>query len=677
MANVWKGEPFGLYRPEFEHSACGVGVVANVRGVKSNEVVRNGLEVLTNLAHRGAAGSDPETGDGAGMLLQMPHDFLRRETAKLGIDLPGPGGYAAGVVFLPQDSAEREACEAIVVRATEQEGQRFLGWRDVPVDPSVIGYVARECQPVIRQLFIGMGPGSDSAAFERKLFVIRKVAEREVLDAGLSGGGEFYVCSLSSKLVVYKGLLMGTQLGGFYKDLADPLVASSFALVHSRFSTNTLGSWKLAHPYRYIVHNGEINTLRGNINWMVARQNAMASPEFGDDLDKLFPIIWPGQSDTACIDNAYELMLHTGRPLHHTMMALIPEATGPKVQMSQDKRDFYDYHACLVEPWDGPALIAFTDGDRVGAVLDRNGLRPFRYLVTTDDTLVMASEVGVLDIPPEKVLFQGAHSPRTDVPDGPGARRHRRRRPRSSRSCRRDSPTASGCGTTWCTWTRFWTPSPAATVAMSSTRSRWSTCSRRSGIHKRISASCWSRWRSTARNPPAPWATTPPWPYSPIARNSCSPTSSSCFAQVSNPPLDAIREELVDVASASTSALSAICFEEDAPSRSSTPAAQPCPHGARPREDQGGRPARHQGGDAVAPLSGRRRAGRDGPRDGRSAPRRVGGYRSWLYDPRPSPTGGVGSASRGYPQPAGDRWRASPPHSRGRAHESGNRRRER
>ena len=406
MANVWKGEPFGLYRPEFEHSACGVGVVANVRGVKSNEVVRNGLEVLTNLAHRGAAGSDPETGDGAGMLLQMPHDFLRRETAKLGIDLPGPGGYAAGVVFLPQDSAEREVCEAIVVRATEQEGQRFLGWRDVPVDASVIGYVARECQPVIRQLFIGMGPGSDSAAFERKLFVIRKVAEREVLDAGLVGGGEFYVCSLSSKLIVYKGLLMGTQLGGFYKDLADPLVASSFALVHSRFSTNTLGSWKLAHPYRYIVHNGEINTLRGNINWMVARQNAMASPEFGDDLDKLFPIIWPGQSDTACIDNAYELMLHTGRPLHHTMMALIPEATGPKVQMSQDKRDFYDYHACLVEPWDGPALIAFTDGDRVGAVLDRNGLRPFRYLVTTDDTLVMASEVGVLDIPPEKVLFK-------------------------------------------------------------------------------------------------------------------------------------------------------------------------------------------------------------------------------------------------------------------------------
>ena len=406
MANVWKGEPFGLYRPEFEHSACGVGVVANVRGVKSNEIVLNGLEVLANLAHRGAAGSDPETGDGAGMLLQMPHDFLRRETAKLGIDLPEPGSYAVGVVFLPQDSSERETCEAIVVRAIEQEGQRFLGWRDVPVDPSVIGYVARECQPVIRQLFIGMGPGADSAAFERKLFVIRKVAEREVLDAGLFSGGEFYVCSLSSKLLVYKGLLMGTQLGGFYRDLADPLVASSFALVHSRFSTNTLGSWKLAHPYRYIVHNGEINTLRGNINWMAARQSAMASPEFGDDLEKLFPIIWPGQSDTACIDNAYELMLHTGRPLHHTMMALIPEATGPKVHMSQDKRDFYDYHACLIEPWDGPALIAFTDGDRVGAVLDRNGLRPFRYLVTTDDKLVMASEVGVLDVPPEKVLFK-------------------------------------------------------------------------------------------------------------------------------------------------------------------------------------------------------------------------------------------------------------------------------
>ena len=407
MAGISKGQPSGLYRPEFEHSACGVGVAANTKGVKSHDVVENGLEVLVNLAHRGAAGSDPETGDGAGMLLQMPDEFMRREAAKLGMELPALGEYAVGVVFLPQDPAERTRCEAVIAEVTEQEGQRFLGWRDVPVDNAVIGRTARECQPSIRQFFVGQGPAvADQAGFERKLFVIRKVVEGQVLELDIEEADTFYVCSFSSKLLVFKGLLMGTQLKGFYLDLSDPLVLSSFALVHSRFSTNTLGSWKLAHPYRYIIHNGEINTLRGNSNWMAARQGNMESSLFGDDLPKLLPIIWPGQSDTACIDNAFELMLHTGRPLHHVMMALIPEATGEKVHMSQEKRDFYDYHACMMEPWDGPALIAFTDGTRVGAVLDRNGLRPFRYLVTTDDTLVMASEVGVLDVPPEKVLFK-------------------------------------------------------------------------------------------------------------------------------------------------------------------------------------------------------------------------------------------------------------------------------
>jgi glutamate synthase domain-containing protein 2/glutamate synthase domain-containing protein 1/glutamate synthase domain-containing protein 3 len=407
MAEAKKTQLTGLYRPEFEHDACGVGVVANIKGAKSHGIVENGLEVLINLEHRGARGSDPDTGDGAGMLMQLPDEFLRRETAKLGLDLPPAGDYAVGMVFLPRGQDVRAHCESVIEQAVADEGQRFLGWRDVPVDSAAIGRVARERQPSIRQFFVEKGPGTtDQAHFERKLYVARKVAERQVLDANNVTGDEFYVCSLSSTIIVFKGLLVGTQMRTFYADLRDPLFVTSFALVHSRFSTNTMGSWALAHPYRYIAHNGEINTVRGNTNWMAAREGSMSSSLFGDDITKLFPIIPSGQSDTACIDNAYELMLRTGRPLHHVMMMLIPEATGDKVEMSLDKRDFYDYHASMMEPWDGPALIAFTDGKRIGAVLDRNGLRPFRYIVTTDDLLVMASEVGVLDIPPEKVLFK-------------------------------------------------------------------------------------------------------------------------------------------------------------------------------------------------------------------------------------------------------------------------------
>ena len=407
MVEISKAQPTGLYRPEFEHDACGVGVVANIKGVKSHQIIEQGAEVLLNLAHRGACGSDPKTGDGAGMLLQMPDAFLRQVTPKLGIDLPPLGEYGVGVVFLPQDPSERAQCENIIEQSTKDEGQRFLGWRDISVDDSDIGWVARDCQPRIRQFFVGEGPGiTDEDHFGRKLYIIRKVIEARILESDFKDTETFYVCSLSSKLVVYKGLVMGTQLMGFYRELSDPSLISSFALVHSRFSTNTLGSWKLAHPYRHIIHNGEINTLRGNINWMVARQGSMASPLFGDDIPKLFPIITPGASDTASIDNAIELLLHTGRPIHHVMMMLIPEATGERVQMAQEKRDFYEYHACMMEPWDGPALIAFTDGTRVGAVLDRNGLRPFRYLVTSDDLLVMASEVGVLDVPPEKVRLK-------------------------------------------------------------------------------------------------------------------------------------------------------------------------------------------------------------------------------------------------------------------------------
>ena len=397
----------GLYDPRFERDACGVGLVADIGGRKSHEILDKGLEVLVNLAHRGACGCDPLTGDGAGLLIQIPHDFYRVRCAAEGIELPAPGEYGVGMVFLPPDDARRSACEALVQQSIEAEGQRFLGWRDVPVDSSAIGFIAQESQPRIRQVFVGRGAGvADEAHFERKLYVIRKVVERAVDSMDDEIRRHFYVPSLSCNRVVYKGLLMGTQLKGFYPDLADPAVASAFAMVHARFSTNTLGSWRLAHPYRLICHNGEINTLRGNINWMTARQAMFASPLFGDDMEKLFPVITSGASDTACFDNTLELLLATGRSLPHALMMMIPEATGERVDVSQEKRDFYEYHSSLMEPWDGPALIAATDGRHIGVVLDRNGLRPFRYLVTKSNTLVMASEVGVLDVPPEEVLFK-------------------------------------------------------------------------------------------------------------------------------------------------------------------------------------------------------------------------------------------------------------------------------
>ena len=405
-------DAFGLYDPRFERDACGVGIAANISGQKSHAILEDGLRILVNLAHRGACGCDPATGDGAGVLLQIPHGFLERECAGLGISLPALGEYGVGMVFLPQDSRRRQECEAIVERVVAEEGQRLLGWRDVPVDDSEIGYIARESQPFIRQVFIARGPQiQDEAQFERKLYVIRKVVERAVEGLDDEARQYFYVPSLSGNRIVYKGLLMGTQLQGFYPDLSDPAVASAFAMVHARFSTNTLGSWRLAHPYRLICHNGEINTLRGNINWMTARQAMFSSPTFDDDMAKLFPIITPGASDTASFDNALELLLATGRSLPHALMMMIPEATGEHVEISREKRDFYEYHSSLMEPWDGPALIAATDGTRIGVVLDRNGLRPCRYLVTTDGLLVMASETGVLDVPPEKVRFKARIRP--------------------------------------------------------------------------------------------------------------------------------------------------------------------------------------------------------------------------------------------------------------------------
>ena len=407
--NVDLSEPTkqGLYDPQFEHAACGVGLVANIKGIKSHTVIKQGLEVLISLGHRGASGADPETGDGAGVLVQMPHEFFAKECARLGIALPERGQYGVGAVFLPQDPAQRVECERIIERVTEEEGQKFLGWRDVPVSPDAIGTLAARIQPVIRQFFVRQAEGSkDRIPLELRLYIIRKQIEKRVTAAGMKDGPNFYICSLSSNQVVYKGLIMAYQLEHFYHDLSDETMMTSFVMVHSRFSTNTLGSWKLAHPYRYIIHNGEINTLRGNINSMAARESMFSSPLLGDEVKKLIPIITPGQSDTATLDNALELLLASGRSLPHAMMMLIPEAWADHIPMQQAKKVFYEYHSCLMEPWDGPALVIGTDGTKVCAILDRNGLRPCRYLVTRDDILVMASETGVLDIPDEKIAYK-------------------------------------------------------------------------------------------------------------------------------------------------------------------------------------------------------------------------------------------------------------------------------
>ena len=402
----------GLYSPEQEHDACGVGMVANIKGQKTNQIIEEGVQVLINLGHRGAAGRDPETGDGAGMLIQMPTKLFEREAHSLGIDLPVAGQYGVGMVFMPPE-AEAE-CRELIGKGVEAEGLSILGWRDVPVDRFKIGEDAREVCPAIAQVFIGSGMDAiDKAQLERKLFVLRKAIERMVGESDLTVDqtDSFYICSLSSNTIVYKGLLMAHQIAEFYKDLQDQDVVSAFALVHSRFSTNTLGSWRLAHPYRYLAHNGEINTLRGNVNWMHAREAQFKSPLFGDDVTKITPVTKPGDSDTASLDNALELLQMSGRDLDHALLMLIPEAWDQHETMSQEKKNFYEYHSSLMEPWDGPAMIVASDGNSICALLDRNGLRPFRYLVTNEDKLVMASETGVLDVPPSDVKFKGRLQP--------------------------------------------------------------------------------------------------------------------------------------------------------------------------------------------------------------------------------------------------------------------------
>ena len=401
----------GLYNPAHEHDACGIGFVASINGEKSHDIIAKGLRVLLNLAHRGACGCDPETGDGAGVLIQIPHQFFARECEKLGFTLPRPGTYGVGMTFLPVEKHPRLQSEGILERIIKEEGLTLLGWRDTPVYASAIGRVARASQPYIQQVFVRGASGMDEDTLERKLYVVRKRAENEVSESGIESAEMFYIPSFSCRTIVYKGLLLANQIANFYRELADADVASALCLVHQRFSTNTFPSWERAHPYRYIAHNGEINTLRGNVNWMHARQSLLRSPLFGDDLKKLYPIIASNGSDSANFDNAVELLYQAGRSLPHVMAMLIPEAWAGNPHMKPGKRAFYEYHACLMEPWDGPAAMAFTDGRVIGATLDRNGLRPGRYVVTHDGLVVMASEAGVLDVPVEQVKSKGRLQP--------------------------------------------------------------------------------------------------------------------------------------------------------------------------------------------------------------------------------------------------------------------------
>jgi len=404
-------EAQGLYDPRNERDACGIGFVVNIKGQRSHDVILKGIQVLVNLTHRGACGCDPQTGDGAGVLIQIPHRFFARECARLGFSLPPMGEYGVGMTFLPVEPHARLRCEGTVERIVREEGLTVLGWRDTPIDGSAIGRVARVSQPYIQQIFVARAKGMTADQLERTLYAVRKRAEAEVAASEGIGKEFFYIPSFSGRTIVYKGLLLAPQIARFYPELGDPEVVSALCLVHQRFSTNTFPTWQLAHPFRYVAHNGEINTLRGNVNWMHARQSVLASPLFGDDIKKLFPIIQPGGSDSANFDNALELLLMAGRSLPHAMAMLIPEAWAKNPHMNPQKRAFYEYHASLMEPWDGPAAMAFTDGRSIGATLDRNGLRPARYLVTRDGLVVMASEAGVLPAAPEDVLLKGRLQP--------------------------------------------------------------------------------------------------------------------------------------------------------------------------------------------------------------------------------------------------------------------------
>jgi glutamate synthase domain-containing protein 2/glutamate synthase domain-containing protein 1/glutamate synthase domain-containing protein 3 len=430
--------PTGLYNPAYEHDSCGVGFVARLTALPDHSIVEHAVQVLVNLEHRGAIGGDKSTGDGAGLLLQIPDFFFRFACHDLAFPLPPPGHYAAGLVFLPTDPVLADRCVKTVERNAREEGCPVLGWRDVPVNSGTLGDLARTTQPAIRQVFLS-GGSLEGDAFERKLYVIRRLAEKEVRSFSDCDASQFYIPSLSSRTIVYKGLLNGSQLTTFFPDLRDPSFTSAFAVVHQRFSTNTLPTWHLAHPFRFLAHNGEINTLRGNINRMRAREAVIESKLFGADIEKIKPVIIEDGSDSAIFDNALELLLMGGRSLPHAMMMMVPEAFGPKFHMSEDKRAFYEYHSAIMEPWDGPAALVFCDGRHIGATLDRNGLRPARYTVTSDGMIVMASETGVMDFPAKRIVQKGRLQPgkmflvdleqKRIVPDNESKSRVSRQRP--------------------------------------------------------------------------------------------------------------------------------------------------------------------------------------------------------------------------------------------------------
>ena len=405
----------GLYRPESEHDSCGVGFVAHVKGERSHQIVLDADHLLCRMDHRGARGAEPNTGDGAGILTALPHEFLTRVAKEsFGAELPDPGRFAAGNVFLPTDDAEREACKRVIAELCAEEGQTLVGWREVPVDPdgADLGKTARQAQPAIEQLFIAAGDDLEGDAFERKVYLIRKRASHKLRSQmGLKQAKHFFICSLSTKVLIYKGMLTPAQLPAFYRDLRDPDYKSHLAMVHSRFSTNTFPSWDRAQPNRFMSHNGEINTLRGNVNWMRAREGVMESGLFGDSLRDVFPVVEPDTSDSGAFDNVLEFLLMTGRTLQESVMMMIPEAWQKNELMSANKKAFYEFQSCIMEPWDGPASIAFTDGKYIGAVLDRNGLRPSRYYLTHDDRVIMASEVGVVPVAPELVKAKGRLQP--------------------------------------------------------------------------------------------------------------------------------------------------------------------------------------------------------------------------------------------------------------------------
>jgi glutamate synthase (NADPH/NADH) large chain len=523
----------GLYDPKNEHDACGVGFIAHIKGNKSNYIIQQGLELLRNLTHRGAVGADPLAGDGAGILIQTPDAFLRDEATKLGLNLPAEGEYGVGMVFLPQIAEERAKCEKILTDFIKAEGQTILGWRDVPVDNSGLSESVKAVEPVIRQIFIGRGVNvQDQDAFERKLFVIRKQAENAVRELCLSCGKAFYLPSMSSRTLIYKGMLLAEQVGQYFLDLQNTALLSALALVHQRFSTNTFPTWDLAHPFRMIAHNGEINTVRGNVNWMAARRYSMDSELLGEDLDKLWPLIADGQSDSACFDNALELLVAGGYSLVHAMMLLIPEAWAGNPLMDDKRRAFYEYHSALMEPWDGPAAVAFTDGRQIGATLDRNGLRPARYLITDDDYVMMASEMGVLDIPQHKIVKKWRLQPgkmflidleHGRIIDDAEIKSELTERALTNSGWMKPKSTWKVCRPKWPPWHPMNKP-----------------CWMRSKplvIPKKTSNFSYSPWRSPGRNPSVRWGWMHPWLSYPTVHACCTTISSKVLPKSPTRPL--------------------------------------------------------------------------------------------------------------------------------------------